>query len=695
LRYRAALSFGSSITETIQELVPQFLDGRVSTNTMMHKHIAFPTQTYIGAQGSENAPAIASFDNNLTLESSTMPPRHPFTFISLLLLATPSLLHAAEPIGLDVDASEVAKRVIHVRLTVPSEANALTLHYPRWIPGRHRPVGQVANVSGLRVHVGEEPVLWQRDGADPFTIHGALGQAKAKVEVHFDLLLAAGSEGGAAFMTVASPKVMTMNWNDVLMYPKSEIALQLPYAPTLRLPAGWKYGSALPADKEKDGLVTFKTVSLDTLIDSPVLAGEHVRIVPIGSEKDRHRVVLACDSPDGLEVPSETKAAWDRLPAEAAAMFGTAKPYENYTFLLGLSNHIPTAGIEHHQSSDNRLPELALIKSTERRAAATLLPHEYTHSWNGKYRRPADMIMKDYQTPQQTRLLWVYEGLTNYIGWVLAARCGLFTPEDAREYLALTASRMNNSRGRAWRPLSDTATAANVLFDAPRSWRSSRRAVDFYDEGTLLWLEVDVLIRTKTKGAKSVEDFCRAFFGGGESKPAVIGYSLDDLVKALNIVVENDWKTFFLRRVDMTAESPPLEGIAGAGWKLGYAEKPSDLFAAQEGLSKGVNLADSIGLLLTADGTVGDVVPDMPASKAGLAPGMKIIAVNSRRYTSDGLKSAVAHTKNGDRLELLAESGDFFRTHAVEYSGGAKYPRLERVGSQQELLVDILKAKTK
>jgi predicted metalloprotease with PDZ domain len=624
-----------------------------------------------------------------------MRPRLIVPLAFLVAIATPSIGRSAPAVELEVDASEVAQRLIHVRLIVPTEAGSLTLHYPRWIPGRHRPVGQIANVSGLRVTAKNQTLPWQRDDADPFAVRCKVAQDTKAVEVKFDLLLAAGSEGGAAFMTVASPKVMTMNWNDVLMYPAVANALQLPYTASLRLPPGWKYGTALPTDSEKDGKITFKTVALETLIDSPVLAGEHVRIVPIGTEKDRHRVVLACDSADGLEVPAETKAAWDRLPSEAAAMFGPAKPYANYTFLLGLSNHIPSAGIEHHQSSDNRLTELALIKSTERRAAATLLPHEYTHSWNGKFRRPADMIMKDYQTPQQTRLLWVYEGLTNYIGWVLAARCGLFSPEDAREYLALTASRMNNSRGRAWRPLDDTAAAANVLFDAPRSWRSWRRAVDFYDEGTLLWLEVDVLIRTKTKGTKSLEDFCQAFFGGGSGKPIVVGYSLDDLVNALNAVTPHDWKTHFVRRVELPAESPPFEGINGAGWKLGYAEKPSDLFAAQEGLSKGVNLTDSIGLQLGADGTVGDVVPDLPAAKAGLAPGMKILAVNARRYTADGLKTAVAHTKTGGKLELLAESGDFFRTHIVEYAGGAKYPRLERVNPQPDLLMEILKSKTK
>jgi len=306
------------------------------------------------------------------------------------------------------------------------------------------------------------------------------------------------------------------------------------------------------------------------------------------------------------------------------------------------------------------------------------------------------MIVADYQVPQQTRLLWVYEGLTNYLGWLLAARSGLFSPEDAREYLALTAARMTNSRGRAWRPLDDTAASASVLFDAPRSWASARRAVDFYDEGTLLWLDVDVMIRTATKGKKSLDDFCKAFFGTGSGKPEVKGYKLDDVIAALTAVdASTDWKRYFARRVEAVAESPPLEGITGSGWKLGFHEKPSDLFAAQEGLSRGVNLLDSLGLLLGAEGLVSDVVPERAAAKAGLAPGMKIIAVNGRRFSPEALKSVVANTKNGGKLELLVESGDFFKTHAVEYAGGLSYPRLEKASDRDDTLADIVKPHAK
>jgi predicted metalloprotease with PDZ domain len=618
-------------------------------------------------------------------------------FALLALVAAPSF-GSAETIALNVDASDISRKVVHVRAVIPATpGQPLTLHYPRWIPGRHRPVGQIANVTEFRVRAGATALEWKRDDADPFSFIVPIPQGVSAVEVTFDLLLAAGAEGGAQFMTVASPRVMTMNWNDVLVYPKCEAPLKLTIEPALQLPAKWKYGTALVTHEEKDGRIAFKPTTLETLIDSPVLAGEHVRTIPLGTgeEAKHHRIVLACDSPDGLEVPEATLKAWNKLPGEAAALFGGSRPYRDYTFLLGLSNHIPGAGIEHHQSSDNRLPELALVKMGERKAGATLLPHEFGHSWNGKYRRPADMIVPDYQVPQKTRQLWVYEGLTNYLGWLLAARCGLMGPEEARDYLAMTAARMSNVRARAWRPLDDTAAAASTLFDATRSWRSARRAVDFYDEGTLLWLEVDIHIRVFSRGLRSIDDFCKAFFGGADGKPEVRGYQLEDVVAALTAVTPYDWKKHFQRRVEAVAETAPLGGILGGGWKLTFTEKPTDLFAALEGLSKGLNLADSIGAQVSGDGLVGDIVPDGAAAKAGLAPGMKVLAVNGRRYTPDGLKTAITAAKTSGKLELLVETGDFFKTHAVEYKGGLRYPRLERIEGHGDLIGEIVKPRTK
>ncbi|QEG26006.1 M61 glycyl aminopeptidase [Gemmata obscuriglobus] len=607
---------------------------------------------------------------------------------------------AAEEIRLHVDASEVARKVIHVREVIPAQSESLTLHYPKWIPGRHRPVGQIANVTEFRAAASGKALTWKRDDADPFTVAVAVPDGAKEIEVTFDLLLAAGAEGGAQFMTVASPKLLMLNWNDVLMYPKLDAPRAAPleeltFTPAVTLPAGWVCGTALPAKGTSGGVTTFGSVPLGTLVDSPLLAGEHVREVPLDGANGKHRVFIACDSAAGLDAPEATLAAWKRLPGEAEKLFGPAKPYTNYTFLLGLSNHIPRAGIEHHQSSDNRLAELALVKAGERKASATLFPHEFVHSWNGKYRRPADMLKRDYQQPQQTRLLWVYEGLTNYLGWLLAVRSGLYTPDEGRDYLAMTAARMSNVKARGWRPLDDTAAAASTLFDATGAWRSARRSVDFYDEGTLLWLEADVLIRTRTKGAKTLDDFCKAFFGTGTGAPAVERYALDDVLKALNEVAPYDWKGHFARRVEAVAEAPPLDGITSGGWALAYSDKPTDLFTTMEGLAKGVNLSDSVGFSVSADGLVGDTVPNSPAAKAGLAPGMKLIAVNGRRFSPDGLKAAVGATKAGGKLELLAESGDFFKTHALDYKDGLRYPRLDRTAGKPDVLGELMGSKTK
>jgi predicted metalloprotease with PDZ domain len=411
--------------------------------------------------------------------------------------------------------------------------------------------------------------------------------------------------------------------------------------------------------------------------------------VPIGSaDGPKHRVVVACDSEAGLKVPTELQAAWDRLPGEAEKLFG-ARHYRAYTFLLALSDQTGVFGLEHHEGSDNRLPEKALVTTSVWKGSASLLPHEFVHSWNGKFRRPAEMIVPDYQTAQKTRLLWVYEGLTNYLGWVLAARSGFWTAEEARDDLALAADRMATSRGRAWRPLDDTAAANFVIGSAPSGWTSYRRSLDYYDEGTLIWLEADVIIRKKTAGKKSLDDFCKAFHGGPGGKPAVKGYTFDDVVTTLNGVVEHDWKGHLSRRVSVPTEAAPLDGLAAGGWKLAYTDKPSALFDAAEAASKATNLLPSIGLV-AADGKVTDVAPDGPAVKAGMAPGMKIVAVNGRKFSTDGLKEAVAATKSGGKLELMTETGEFYKTHAVEYAGGVKYPALER-GAEADVLTEIIK----
>jgi predicted metalloprotease with PDZ domain len=607
----------------------------------------------------------------------------------LVLLSSP-IGRAADPptpVTLEVDLSDLGRRLVHTKVSFSGTPGPLTLNYPRWVPGTHSPIGPVSEQVGLRVKAGGKTLDWKRDDVDTHAYRTAVPEGAETVEVEFDLLLqppGAGRGLGSA-LTDATPKLAVLNWNEVLVYPKGDDVMKRPFHPTVILPTGWKYGTALGTEKADGNRVAFKPVGMEELVDSPLICGEHVKEIPLGP---KHRIVLACDSEAGLKVPDETQAAWKRLVLETGKLFGT-RHYRTYTFLLALSNHVANFGLEHHESSDNRLPELGLTTPAVKIFSAILLPHEFTHSWNGKFRRPADMITADFQQPEKTRLLWVYEGLTNYYGEVLATRCGLRTDEEARDALALTADQMAASRGRAWRPLDDTAAANFTILPAPRGWSAYRRSLDYYPEGTLIWLEADVLIRTKTEGKKSLDDFCRLFHGGAGGKPEVKGYTFDDLTKALNQVVEYDWAGHLTRRVSRPTESPPLDGITGAGWKLTYSEKPTPASEAAEGFAKALNLGSSVGLFM-AGGKVVDVVPDSPATKAGLAPGVTIVAVNGRDYTDALFKEAVAATKTGGKLELLTKSGDFYKTITVAYDGGLRYPRLER-GSGPDVLGEILK----
>jgi predicted metalloprotease with PDZ domain len=327
---------------------------------------------------------------------------------------------------------------------------------------------------------------------------------------------------------------------------------------------------------------------------------------------------------------------------------------------------------------------------------AELLSHEFTHSWNGKYRRPADMIVDDFQKAIRTDKLWVYEGLTEYYGMVLAARCDLYTPEQFRERLGYIAEWAGNQKGRTWRPLEDTAVAAQLLYAAARGGQARRRGVDFYDEGVLLWLDADTLIRQKTNNKKSLDDFARLFCGGKETVPAVRGYTFDDVVQTLNDVVEHDWRAFLTRRLNAHDPEPPLDGLKRGGWQLTYDDKRTDYLSASDSENKQADLSSSLGLTVKDDGGVVDVIPDKPADKAGVAPGMKVLAVNTRRFSLEGLRTAVAATAKADGgVQLLIENGDFFKTYQLDYKGGERYPRLERdTAVKTDLIGEIIKPLT-
>jgi predicted metalloprotease with PDZ domain len=507
------------------------------------------------------------------------------------------------------------------------------------------------------------------------------------LDVSLDFL--SPTEGQFSAGASATEKLTLVSWNTVLLYPKGWTSDQITVTPSLKLPAGWQYGTALEGGGTGDTL-QFTPVSLTTLIDSPVLTGQYFKKFDLDGDL-KHTLNVAADSAAALEAKPETIQHFKNLVAETGALYG-ARHYNHYDFLLTLSDHTAHFGLEHHQSSDDRISENGITDPDAMLSSSGLLPHEMTHSWNGKYRRPAGLATPDYQVPMKGDLLWVYEGMTQYFGEVLTARSGELTPEQSRDGLANVAAYLDHWPGRTWRPLQDTATAAQILYGASHAWQSWRRSVDYYDEMILVWLEADTMIRKQTNGAKSLDDFAKLFVGGKSGPPAVIKYEFQDIVNGLNQVAPYDWATFLRTRLDRTGERAPLGGIENSGWKLVYTEQESDFMKAHERDRKNTVEWYSIGLDLDSKGKITDSVKGMAAEKAGLAPGMRVVAVNGREYSADVLRAAIKAAKGtSEPIELLIENGEFYKTYKVDYHEGLKYPHLERDASKPDLLSDIMK----
>jgi predicted metalloprotease with PDZ domain len=605
--------------------------------------------------------------------------------------ATPA--RAGGPITLDVDASEAPRRIIHATLRIPATAGPLILRYPKWIPGEHSPSGPINGLAGLRIAAAGRAVEWRRDSVEMYAFRCVVPRGSDRVEVSLDYLAPVEWKGMSS-APMATAHVAVINWNEVLLYPDGMPAESLLYRATLRLPPGWKSGTALPVEREEGDRVRYRPVPLVTLVDSPVLAGAHFRAVPLAPEvTPPHELDLAAEVPEALEASPQELERYSRLVREAKALFG-AHHYRAYHFLLALSDGIGFFGLEHHESSDNRMVERGLVEEERRLRLADLLPHEFAHSWNGKFRRPADLASAPFEAPMRTDLLWVYEGLTEYLGWVLTARSELLDPTQARAFLAVLAAGEDHHRGRAWRPLLDTAVSAPILFGAPDAWESWRRSVDFYDEGMLLWLDVDGLIRERTGGARSLDDFCRRFFGGVSGGPEVRTYTFEDVVADLNETAPYDWRGYFLDRITKTGEGAPLEGIRRAGWRLSYADSITAYERIVDRSRERTEARWSLGVLLDKDGRMLDVVEGSPAARAGVGPGMKLVAVNARRWTPEVLDAALRAGKGRPRpVDLLVENGDFLDTRRVSYHDGPRYPLLVRDAGRRDWLSDILAPK--
>jgi predicted metalloprotease with PDZ domain len=614
---------------------------------------------------------------------------------SLLALLPGAPLRGGErPIEISVDATEAPRKLFRAHLVIPAQPGPLTLFYPKWIQGEHQPSGPINDLAGLKLLASGKPLTWRRDDLDLHAFHCIVPEGADSIEADLEYLVP-GDKGGYGAGPATSARLAILNWYLVTLYPQGHPVRDISIRASLKLPRGWQAGSALPIDS-RDGEVTkFKTVSLETFADSPALCGIYFREVPVGPRQGpQHSLVLACDSAAGLEISDELKGHYTRLVDEAGALFG-ARHYRSYRFLVAMSEQLGHNAIEHHECSDNRMPERMMVDPQQRRLApAWVLPHEYVHSWNGKYRRPLGLATPDFQKPMGTRLLWVYEGLTEYYGYVLAARSGLYAGDVSHDNLAMIAEWARNQTGRTWRPLEDTAAAAPNLYSARGEWSHRRRSVDFYDEGALLWLDVDTLIREMTNGKKSLDDFARSFYGGSDGPPEVKPYSFDDIVNGLKGVTEFDWKAFLDKRLTGTDPEPPLDGITRGGWRVVYKPERSELQKAIEESANAADLTASIGLQVKDDGTVLDVVPAKASDRAGVGPHMKVLAVNGRRFTNERLREAVAATTGGKaRISLLLENGDYFLTCDLDHAGGARYPHLERDPSKPDRIADIFAPK--
>ena len=600
---------------------------------------------------------------------------------------------AKAPVTIALDASEAPRHVLRARLSIPAKPGPLTLLYPQWIPGEHGPTGPLTDLVNLRFTANGKTLSWRRDLVDMYALHIEVPAGASVVEASLDYLSpsAAGGFSGGSSVT---EKLAVLSWNQVLLYPKGTRSDEIMYAASLKLPEGWGFGTALEEAGRAGGSVSFKPVSLTTLVDSPVLAGLHFKKIPLGTNLGRdHYLDLASDSAEALVMTPEILKHYQNLVAESGALFG-ARHYGHYDFLYTLSDNVAHFGLEHHESSDDRTGERSFIDPALLKTTSGLLPHEMVHSWNGKYRRPSGLATGDFSSPMKGDLLWVYEGLTQYLGSILTARSGLWTEQDYRDDTAMIAAALSAAPGRTWRPLQDTCDEAQILYGAPNAGASLRRSVDYYPEGQLIWLEVDTVIRELTKNQKSLDDFCKLFHGAPSSAPLVKTYTFDDVVAALNQVTPYGWGPLLRNRLDSLDASSPMGGIVRGGWKLAFTEEPTELWKARETANKNVDVSHSIGILLSAEGAINDVLPGSPAAKAGLIPGMKLLAVNGRKWSTEGLHQALKDSRTTTApMEVISENGSFVKVFRVDYHGGERYPRLVRAEGTPDRLSEILAPK--
>jgi len=613
---------------------------------------------------------------------------------SACCIASTSAKAPPGPVALTVQLSRPSQQLFDVHEVMPVRPGPLTLYYPKWIPGDHAPDGPIDQMMGLEITAGGKRIAWHRDDVDMFTFHLTVPQGVDRIDVRFQFPAS----------DRITPHLMGLAWNVAALYYAGYPTKAQIFQPTLVIPAGWRYASALVTAGHSGGTITFKPVPFNTLVDSPVIAGEYFReidVTPAGSPVHRY-LDLVGDGVAAVNIPDARIADYRRLVEQEQALFHSHH-YDDYHFLLTLSDYTSKGGLEHHQSSDDRARSGAKMfaDADHFMLDASLLPHEYTHSWNGKFMRPAQLWQPDFERAEQGWGLWVYEGLTVYLGDMLTVRSGLWSPDTWRQVVAYRAAALAHQTGSAWRPLIDTTVGAQLVYGSTERWSNWRRQTDFYREGQLLWLAVDMKIRTLSQDRRSIEDFAQKFFGRDDGSFVTRTYTFDDVVNALNAVQPYDWAGLLHDWLNGVGRQVPLlSGIEASGWRLVYSDQPNRYQNALENVGqgelegKGVNEMYSVGMFLGNGGEVVDVLWHGPAFEAGLAPGMKLISVNGRQYGTRVLREEIIQAqKSGKPLLIKAQIDGAAKVHTVHYDGGLKYPHLVRAPGETDYLEKILAPK--
>ena len=596
-------------------------------------------------------------------------------------------------IGIQVDLTDLDHKVVRVRQTVPVSAGHLVLQYPKFLPGNHADTGPIQLVSGLTVTGNGARIEWVRDTVDPHAFHLDIPASVTSIEVAFEWLTQPDS---STWRVVMTPEMVNLQWEKALLYPAGYNHSRITFAPSVVLPAGWQYGVALTTTGREGDVATFAPISLEHLADSPMFAGKHYRRIDLdpGGRSPVH-LNLVGDTAASLAASDERIEQYQALVDQADRLFG-ARHFDHYEFLLGLTSKMGGIGLEHHRSSENTASPTFFTGPNPDYGARSLLPHEFTHSWNGKFRRPSDEYVQNFNVPTQNTLMWVYEGQTEYWGEVLTARSGLGTKDEAVISLAEIAAFYDNQPGREWRALQDTTNHNLLGYRTSNPWPSWMRGTgDYYREALLIWLDADTLIREATNERKSLDDFARAFYGVEDGVWEARPYTFDDVVQTLNAVHPHDWAAFLRARLDAVGPEAraPLDGLARAGWRLTYVD---ELTPAEKRIQGGWanDFQYSLGFNLGSTNRITGVRWGGPAFEQGVGAGWELVAVGDRTASAEALRDAVTAARAGtDPIVLVVKRGEEFRTLSFDYHDGLRYPRLERIEGTRDRLADIFEAR--